>query len=111
MTRVTVDDVCRAAKEAIASRGFVTAHEPACGSGSMVIALAEALKHPELKGNIGHPVFQALQNLGPEAKDAVPTIMEELKKADEYFASGLIKLLGHIGPAAKPAEGRLAARP
>lgn len=51
----TPDDVCRmmarllvgdgaALRERIADRGYVTAQEPACGGGAMVIALAEELK-------------------------------------------------------------------
>jgi HEAT repeat protein len=74
-----------------------------------VPALSAALKNPELKSNIGHPVFKALQKLGPAAKDVVPVLMEELKTADEYYATGLIDTLGRIGPAAKAAVPQVAA--
>lgn len=74
-----------------------------------VPALIVALKNPELKSNIGHPVFKALQNLGPAAKDAVPVILEELKTASEYYAGGLIEILGRIGPAAKAGVPQVAA--
>jgi hypothetical protein len=43
MARMTIGDT-EDLKERIASRGFVTAQEPAVGSGSMVIALAEAMR-------------------------------------------------------------------
>lgn len=43
MAKMTIGD-CEDLKERIASRGFVTAQEPAVGSGSMVIALAEAMR-------------------------------------------------------------------
>jgi len=42
MANMTIAD-CEDLKERIASRGFVTAQEPAVGSGAMVIALAEAM--------------------------------------------------------------------
>jgi hypothetical protein len=42
MARMTIAD-CEDLKERIAERGFVTAQEPACGSGAMVIALAQEM--------------------------------------------------------------------
>lgn len=43
MAKMTIAD-CEDLKARIAARGFVTAQEPAVGSGSMVIALAEAMR-------------------------------------------------------------------
>lgn len=42
MAHMTVDEALLKRAE---DKGFVTAHEPACGSGSMVIALAEAMEN------------------------------------------------------------------
>lgn len=44
MAEVTLGDGAKA-REMIEKRGFVTAMEPACGAGSMVIALAEAMRN------------------------------------------------------------------
>jgi len=43
MAQVTIGD-CESVKAIIGEHGFVTAMEPACGAGSMVIALAEAMR-------------------------------------------------------------------
>lgn len=47
MAMMTVGDE-DALKEKIKERGFITASEPACGSGAMVIALAEAMKEAKI---------------------------------------------------------------
>lgn len=45
MARVTIGDEV---KQTIATRGYVTLQEPACGSGAMVIAAAQVLKDQDL---------------------------------------------------------------
>jgi hypothetical protein len=56
--------------------------------------------------NVRNLALQELQQLGPEAREAVPALIAALEKApqgDSYRRAGLVRTLGVIGPGARAA--------
>ena len=70
-------------------------------SASDVDNLREMLKDKD--PNIRRNAAQALGNVGPEAKAAVPALTETLKDKDDFVCQCAAYALGNIGPEAKAA--------
>lgn len=70
-----------------------------------VAPLADAVKNTALHSSVRTRAADSLGLIGPEAKDAVPALMEALKAQDVRLNAATA--LGKIGPEAKPAAEKL----
>src|SRR5262249_30913902 len=61
----------------------------------------ERLKSPDAKKRV--EAAQAIEKIGPAAKDAVPALIQTLKDNDPDVREGAARALGEIGPGAKDA--------
>ncbi len=59
-------------------------------------------------GNVDRPVLQALQDLGPEAAEAVPTLIPLLQHSDSWVVEFTAHALRRAGPGAVAAAPQLA---
>ena len=64
-----------------------------------VTVLVELLQDINFQGD----AIETLGDMGPEAKNAVPTLIEQLNSSEDYLRESAVLTLGAIGPQAKEA--------
>jgi HEAT repeat protein len=87
--------VCLSAARAVSMMGTVARQA--------VPALAELLKAGDGRDGFGDQVAEALKRLGPDAAEALPTLIEQLAHLEEMSPNPVLEVIGSIGPGAKPA--------
>lgn len=85
-------------RHALLTLGHIKAHDP-----DTIKLMLSLLRNPQ--NNLAYAAYQSLQNLGPLAKSAIPTLLQYLKQPGTKNSTQqrTIRIIGSIGPAAKDA--------